>query len=242
MMKKLLLAIPLLLLLTLGVSFTYAESLVPEWIKNTALWYGQDKISEKEYLESLRYLINNKILFLDEQEKNDVLDPTIASNEVSVTKPRINQCSTLYQSYKNIGKAQFVAKYQHVNYINICVKLYQDPIWNYQGGDRIEQLNAKFIEFEQKAKESKPKLSYEPSVKILSTTKIGEGKYDVKFNVCAGDKKIDKAKVLVKSAIESIQVGTNKDIPENVCRTYVTQLYANNVANIQITILEQVLE
>ncbi|WP_246282071.1 plastocyanin [Nitrosopumilus ureiphilus] len=241
-MNKLFFAIPLLFLLTLGVSFIYAESLIPDWIKNTALWYGQNKISEQEYLESLRYLINNKIIFLDEQEKNKILDPTITTNDVSVTKPRINQCSILYQSYKNIGKPQFLSKFQHVNYINTCIKLYQDPVWNYQGDDRIEKLNEKFLEFEQKIKETKPKLSYEPSVKILSTTKIGEGKFDVKFNVCAGDKKIDKAKVLVKSAIESIQIGTNKDIPENVCRTYVTQIHANNIANIQITILEQILE
>ena len=40
----------------------------------------------------------------------------------------------------------------------------------------------------------------------------------------------------------AIQVGTNKDIPENVCRTYVSQLNANNPANITITILEQVYE
>ncbi|QLH03335.1 plastocyanin [Nitrosopumilus cobalaminigenes] len=240
-MNKVFLLIPFVLILFFGVSFTYAESLIPDWVKNTALWYGQGIITEQEYLESLKYLINNKIIFLDEQEKNALLDPTITSTDVTVTKPRINQCSILYQSYKNIGKPQFVAKYDHVNFINICVKLYQDPVWKYQGDDRLEKLNEKFLEFNQKAKNEAPKLSFEPTVKILSTTNIGKDKFDVKFNICAGDQKIDKAKVLVKSKIESIQVGSDKDIPSNVCRTYVTQIHANNVANIQITILEQVL-
>ncbi|WP_246275377.1 plastocyanin [Nitrosopumilus oxyclinae] len=240
-MNKSILLIPFLLLLFVGVSFTYAETILPDWIKNIALWYGQGIVSEQEYIDSIKFLINNKIIFLDVDEKNILLDPSITSTDVIVTKPRINQCSVLYQSYKNIGSAQFVSKYAHVNFINTCVKLYQDPIWKYQGDDRVDKLHEKFLEFDTKSKIGKPKISFEPSVKILSTTDIGQGKFDVKFNICAGDKAIDKAKVLVQSKIESIQVGSNKDIPQNVCRTYVTQIHANNVANIQITILEQVL-
>ncbi len=241
-MKRLFFIVPVLLILFVGLSSVSAEPIIPQWIQNTALWYGQGTISEQEFLESITYLINNKIIFLNEQEKDKVLDPTIVSDEVIVTKPQVNQCSVLYQSYKNIGKDQFLSKYQHVNFIHACVKIYQDPIWNYQGNDRIEKINEKFDEFNQKINEERPKLSYEPNVKILSKTDIGQGKFDVKFNVCAGDEKIDKAKVLVKSDIEAIQVGTNKDIPENACRTYVTQLHANQAANIQITILEQVYE
>ena len=229
-----------MLVLFVGISTVSAESIIPQWVQNTALWYGQGTISEQEFLKAITYLIDNKIIFLNEQEKEKVLDPTIASDEVIVTKPRINQCSVLYQSYKNIGKDQFLSKYQHVTFIKTCVKLYQDPVWNYQGDDRIEKINKKFEEFNQKIKEERPKLSYEPNVKILSKTDIGQGKFDVKFNVCAGDEKIDKAKVLIKSDIEAIQMGTNKDIPENACRTYVTQLHAKQAANIHITILEQV--
>jgi len=241
-LKKLLLVIPILLFLVIGITSVSAESLIPEWVQKTALWYGQGTISEQEFIDSIKYLINNKIIFLDEQDKNQVLDPTITSDDVVVTKPRINQCSVLYQSYKNIGKSQFLSKYQHVNFINTCVKLYQDPIWKYEGEDRVDKLNERFIELNQKIKEEKPKLSFEPTAHIISKTDIGQGKFNVKFNVCAGDEKIDKAKVLVKSEIEAIQVGTNKDIPENVCRTYVTQLHAKNPANIQISILEQIYE
>lgn len=240
MLKKLFFAIPFLLFLAVGLVSVSADSLVPQWIQNTALWYGQGNISEQEFLDSIAYLINNNILFLDKQEKTEVLDPTIVSDDVIVTKPRINQCSVLYQAYKNVGKVQFISKYEHVTFINTCVKLYQDPVWKYQGDDRIEKLNEKFIQLDQKIKEEKPKLSYEPSVMITSKTDIGQGKFDVKFNICAGDDRIDKAKVLVKSQIEAIQVGSNKDIPENSCRNYVTQIYANNAANIQIYILEQV--
>ncbi|AJM92324.1 plastocyanin [Nitrosopumilus piranensis] len=238
--RKLLLLIPVLMFVGVGFYSVSAESLVPSWIKNTALWYGEGSISEQEFLDSMQFLINNNIIFLDKVEKGKVLDPIITSDDVIVTKPRINQCSVLYQAYKNVGKIQFVAKYDHITFINTCVKLYQDPIWNYQGEDRVDKLNERFMELNQTLKEERAKLSYATSIKIISKTDIGQGKYDVKFNACAGDKRIDKAKILVKSEIEAVQVGTSKDIPENSCRTYVTQLHAKNPANIQASVLEEV--
>ncbi|AFS80280.1 blue (type1) copper domain-containing protein [Candidatus Nitrosopumilus koreensis AR1] len=225
-----------------GVGFysVSADSLVPSWVKNTALWYGEGSISEQEFLDSIQFLINNKIIFLDNSEKDQVLDPVIASDQVIVTKPRINQCSVLYQAYKNVGKLQFVAKYDYITYINTCIKLYQDPVWNYQGDDRVDKLNERFLELNQPIKEERAKLSYTTTVTITSKTDIGQGKYAVKLNACAGDKKIDKAKILVKSNIEAVQIGTDKDIPSNSCRTYVAQLHAQNPAHITASILEEV--
>ena len=242
LLNKTLLLIPVLLVIIVGVGSVYADSLIPEWVKNTALWYGQGIISEQEYLDSIKYLINNKIIFLEQAEKEAIIDPTIISEDVIVTKPRINQCSVLYQAYKNVGKLQFLSKYEHINYIQTCVKLYNDPVWNYQGDDRINKLNDRFVELNQKVVEERKKLSFVPSVQIISKNDIGQGKYDVKFNTCAGDKKILKAKILVKSDIEAVQIGSSKDIPENSCRTYVAQLHAKNPANIQASVLEQVYE
>ena len=63
----------------------------------------------------------------------------------------------------------------------------------------------------------------------------------VKFNVCAGDLTIDKAKILINSKIESVVIGSTKDIPANACRTYETQLYAKYKENIESSIIEQFL-
>lgn len=41
------------------------ENLVPDWVKNTALWYGENKISETEFLNAIRYLINQGILVVN---------------------------------------------------------------------------------------------------------------------------------------------------------------------------------
>lgn len=41
--------------------------LVPDWIKNTAKWYGEGKITETEFLNAIKYLINNKIILIEEK-------------------------------------------------------------------------------------------------------------------------------------------------------------------------------
>ena len=55
----------------------FAES-VPSWIKNTAKWYGEGKISEIEFLNAIKYLINNKILNI---EQEIVLTPKISPDD-----------------------------------------------------------------------------------------------------------------------------------------------------------------
>ncbi len=57
--------------LSLGLLVFYpiasAES-IPPWIKNTALWYGEDSISETEFLNAIKFLIENDVIVLEEDE------------------------------------------------------------------------------------------------------------------------------------------------------------------------------
>lgn len=46
------------------ISSASAE-LVPEWIRNTAKWYGDGSISETEFINAIKYLIENNIIKLD---------------------------------------------------------------------------------------------------------------------------------------------------------------------------------
>ena len=41
-----------------------AES-IPEWVKNNALWYGQGNISETEFLNAIKFLIENDVLVIE---------------------------------------------------------------------------------------------------------------------------------------------------------------------------------
>jgi hypothetical protein len=64
----------------------------------------------------------------------------------------------------------------------------------------------------------------------------------VQFDICAGDVLLDKAKVLVKSDVDVILVGSNKDIHPNSCRNYETQIYSTHLNHIEIEIIEKILE
>ena len=45
-------------------NFANAES-IPEWVKNNALWYGQGDISETEFLNAIKFLIESNVLVIE---------------------------------------------------------------------------------------------------------------------------------------------------------------------------------
>jgi len=71
-------------LISLSVNFANAES-VPEWVKNTALWYGEGIISEGEFLNMIKFLIENDVIVLD-----NVAEPVPQVNDAQVIIPNGN--------------------------------------------------------------------------------------------------------------------------------------------------------
>jgi len=54
--------------LLVSLSTNEAAAQVPEWVKNNALWYGQGNISEAEFLNMIKFLIENKIITIETLE------------------------------------------------------------------------------------------------------------------------------------------------------------------------------
>ena len=50
------------ILVNIPNSFGQENAQIPDWVKNTAEWWSDDKISEKEFLTSITYLINHNII------------------------------------------------------------------------------------------------------------------------------------------------------------------------------------
>ena len=55
-------------ILLVSINVANAE-LIPEWIKNNALWYGQGIISETEFLDAIKFLIENDVIVIETSEK-----------------------------------------------------------------------------------------------------------------------------------------------------------------------------
>ena len=120
--------------------------------------------------------------------------------------------------------------------------LYEDKVWHYLEDDRIERIYNKFIEIHAHNAEFPNTEVVEPHVQIRSLVNAGHETYMIQFDICAGDKQLDKTKVLVKSDLETIPVGSDKDIFSNSCRNYSTQIYTKHPKNIEIEMIENVIK
>ncbi len=54
-----------LLLIPLLVQKEIAAEIIPKWVKDIAKWYGEDKISESDFINAIKFLIDNNIIILD---------------------------------------------------------------------------------------------------------------------------------------------------------------------------------
>lgn len=56
---------------------------LPSWIKNTAKWYGNDQISEQEFINAIQYLINNNVIKIGNPQQSILIpDPTDTKEEL----------------------------------------------------------------------------------------------------------------------------------------------------------------
>jgi len=44
------------------------ETTLPSWIKTTSIWWGEEKITDEEFINSLQYLLENEILVIPQPE------------------------------------------------------------------------------------------------------------------------------------------------------------------------------
>ena len=63
---------------------------IPVWVKNTAIWYGEDKISETEFLNAIKFLIDSDIIILDLDEDELLGNNNQESQTASVIIPNGN--------------------------------------------------------------------------------------------------------------------------------------------------------
>jgi len=62
-------AMALVLLIPLSIS-AQSKGDIPSWVKNNAVWWGEDKISDSEFLSTLQYLTNQGIIKIPLTEVN----------------------------------------------------------------------------------------------------------------------------------------------------------------------------
>jgi len=60
------------------------DTFIPNWIRDTALWWGEGKISDTDYINSLQWLIDKEILKIPILEENgDKIDKEVDFDKIS---------------------------------------------------------------------------------------------------------------------------------------------------------------
>lgn len=102
--NKWLLSMAMSIILIMGFAqASYSQSLVPPWIKNIAKMYGDEKISEKEFINAIKYLIDKKIIILE-----DIRSPSDVIVETDNTEPPLIQKGVELLQSKNNEEAILV--------------------------------------------------------------------------------------------------------------------------------------
>ena len=56
-------------MITVSVTYAQEQSLIPVWIKDVAEFWAEDEISDKDFVQSIEYLIENSIVSIPQIEK-----------------------------------------------------------------------------------------------------------------------------------------------------------------------------
>jgi hypothetical protein len=100
--KILYVILPLIFLIGVSVfvesAVAQTES-VPDWIKTTAGWWAEGKISEQEYLNSIEFLIEQKIIVVNYSQQSPESFPTDVNSVFEAAKQQISPMISPYSKY-----------------------------------------------------------------------------------------------------------------------------------------------
>ncbi len=102
--KKFLVFFGIMMLISTGgiiawSSTTFAEeTTIPSWIRDTALWWGEEKISDGDFINALQWLMNEKILNVPPQDSSneEIDDKEINFDKISLEITGIEELVRVY--------------------------------------------------------------------------------------------------------------------------------------------------
>ena len=80
-------------------STTFAEeTAIPNWIRNTALWWGEEKISDGDFINALQWLMSEEILKVPPQDSSnkEIADKEINFDKISLEITGIEELVRVY--------------------------------------------------------------------------------------------------------------------------------------------------
>jgi|GEM_PF-2701834 len=168
-----------------------------------------------------RKLIAFAILAAASLAISPALKAELAYADKALSPTVIKECEKLYVKYRELGEADFTAKYSYKAYFYDCLKLYKDPNWTFSGKDKIDNY---FDKIDAAKLKSTSGTSDIKSVKIVQKLKVGKENYYLKFQACASDTGIAKPTFLIQSDKEKFIAKSSKNLQSNKCLSFSTEI------------------
>ena len=92
----------------LSLSVSAEEGLIPSWIKNIALMFGQDQISDSEFIGALQYLVKEGILVIPSEQDEKINFSQLTVQELKEQAVSWNYKDILRNEEDYKGKIIFV--------------------------------------------------------------------------------------------------------------------------------------
>jgi len=113
-MKKFLVFVGILILISTGgitvwSSTTFAEeTLIPNWIRDTALWWGEEKISDSDFINALQWLMKEEILKVPPQDSSseEIVDKEINFDKLSLEITGIEELVKVYDLRQSLRDSE----------------------------------------------------------------------------------------------------------------------------------------
>ena len=112
--KKFLVLGSILILISIGgitalSSTTLAEETpIPNWIRNTALWWGEEKISDNDFINALQWLMNEEILNVptSDTSNKEIVDKEINFDKLSLEITGIEELVRVYDLRQSLRDSE----------------------------------------------------------------------------------------------------------------------------------------
>ena len=82
--------------ITIGSSHVVAQQAqIPSWVKNTALWWGQGQIGDKDFIKAIQWMVDNGVIHLSGQAQSQPDQAQLLTTQPAQKSSLFSPCSDM---------------------------------------------------------------------------------------------------------------------------------------------------
>ena len=154
---------------------------------------------------------------------------------------QIQDCERTHNDYIALDGNEFIIRYLYHGFMENCVMLYEDPVWDSKSTYRYDVLSDRLAELVQEREQQlTDRLMKKMSVTAMSIDDLGDGTYLYTFEGCTGDSHLLLENIAAVSDIEVVSLIKldleGSEVPAGICRVMDVRIQANDPDSIRVLV------